>query len=483
MIKIAQQNRTTESTHVGWDRLRSDGGVLLISCYELGHQPLSLAFPLAYLREAGYAPRAVDSSVETLDDDAIRAARLVGIAVPMHTALRLGTQIATRVRSVNPDAVICFYGLYAWLNADFLLREHSDYVIGGEYEQPLRDLCDALERGEPDADIMGVSSRQVRVGPSVERIAFPMPQRESLPELREYAHLMRDGVAIPAGYTEATRGCHHTCLHCPVVPLYRGRFFVVPRPVVLEDIRQQVQAGARHITFGDPDFLNGPTHSLRICRALREEFPGVTFDMTTRIEHILQHRDLMSEFGALGCLFVISAVESVSELVLEKIDKGHTKADVIEALAILDDAGIAMRPSLLPFTPWTTLDDYLELLEFIEEHELIENVDPVHLSIRLLVPPGSALLDRPETAAWLGPLDEAAFTYRWTHADPRVDALQRAVAAVVEHAEMQEQEAYETFRQISMLAHAMAGAPPGESAPKPHSSRKPPPRLSESWFC
>jgi radical SAM superfamily enzyme YgiQ (UPF0313 family) len=457
--------------------------VLLVSCYELGHQPLSLAFPLSYLREAGYAPRAVDSSVETLEDEAIRAARLVAIAVPMHTALRLGTQIATRVRQVNPSAVICFYGLYAWLNADFLLREHGDYVIGGEYEQPLCDLCDALERGETDAQIAGVSSRAVRVGPSVERIAFPMPQRETLPELREYAHLMRDGVAIPAGYTEATRGCHHTCLHCPVVPLYRGRFFAVPRAVVLEDIRQQVRAGAGHITFGDPDFLNGPTHSLRICRALHEEFPDVTFDMTTRIQHILQHRDLMPEFGALGCLFVISAVESVSELVLEKIDKGHTKADVVEALSVLDAAGIAMRPSLLPFTPWTTLDDYLELLDFIEAHDMIENVDPVHLSIRLLVPPGSALLDRPETAAWLGPLDEAAFTYRWTHADPRVDALQRSVAAVVEHAEIQKQVPFETFQQVKILARAMAGAPTPSSVARSKSSRKPPPRLSESWFC
>ena len=477
VIKSVVVERTKRTT------LHRDGAILLVSCYELGHQPLSLAFPLAYLREAGYAPRAVDSSVETLDDEAIRAARLVGIAVPMHTALRLGTQIATRVRQINPDAAICFYGLYAWLNADFLLREHGDYVIGGEYEQPLRDLCATLELGERDAEIAGVSSRAVRVGPSVERIAFPMPQRESLPELRNYAHLMRNDLAIPAGYTEATRGCHHTCLHCPVVPLYHGRFFVVPRPVVLEDIRQQVRAGARHITFGDPDFLNGPTHSLRICRELHEEFPNVTFDMTTRIEHILQHRDLMPEFGALGCVFVISAVESVSELVLEKIDKGHTKADVIEALSVLDKAGIAMRPSLLPFTPWTTLDDYLELLDFIEEYDLIEHVDPVHLSIRLLVPPGSALLDRPETAAWLGPLDEAAFTYRWTHTDPRVDALQRAVATVVEHAEMQKQETFDTFHQVKLLARAMAGAPLPDAAKKAKSTRKPPPRLSESWFC
>ncbi|HVA27392.1 MAG TPA: CUAEP/CCAEP-tail radical SAM protein, partial [Candidatus Baltobacteraceae bacterium] len=248
-------------------------------------------------------------------------------------------------------------------------------------------------------------------------------------------------------------------------------------------IRQQVLQGAGHITFGDPDFLNGPTHSLRVCRELHAEFPHVTFDMTTRIEHILQQREIMPEFGELGCVFAVSAVESVSELVLRNIDKGHTKEDVVEALNVLDGAGIAMRPSLLPFTPWTTLEDYLELLTFIEEHDLIENVDPVHLSIRLLVPPGSALLDRPETAAWLGPLDETAFTYRWTHADPRVDALQRAVAAVVEHAQIEERDPAETFEQVKMLTRAMVGGPPPELRTKPESHRQPPPRLTESWFC
>jgi radical SAM superfamily enzyme YgiQ (UPF0313 family) len=463
--------------------LRSDGAILLVSCYELGHQPLSLAFPLAHLLDAGYAPRAVDTSVDQLDDDVIRAARLVAISVPMHTALRLGTQISSRVRQINPSALICFYGLYAWLNADFLLREHGDYVIGGEYEQPLRELCMALERGEVDSLIEGVSSDSIRVGPSVTRTVFPMPQRGPLPELRQYAHLLRDGLAIPAGYTEATRGCHHTCLHCPVVPVYNGRFFAIPRQVVFEDIRQQVGQGAGHITFGDPDFLNGPTHSLRVCRELHAEFPNVTFDMTTRIEHILQHRELMPEFAALGCVFVISAVESVSESVLQHIDKGHTKADVADALEVLDGAGIAMRPSLLPFTPWTTLDDYLELLSFIEAHDLIENVDPVHLSIRLLVPPGSALLNRPETAEWLGPLDEAAFTYRWTHADPRVDALQRAVAAIVEHAQREERDPSETFAQVKMLATAMAGGPSLEVRATAKSERPRPPRLTESWFC
>jgi radical SAM superfamily enzyme YgiQ (UPF0313 family) len=462
--------------------LSGPGAILLVSCYELGHQPLNLAFPLAWLRESGYAPVAVDTAVDPLDDDTIAGAGLVAISVPMHTALRLGTQIAARVRAINPEARICFYGLYAWLNADHLLRVHGDYVIGGEHERPLLDLVRAIEAGDT-GPIPGVSDHLHRHEPVIERTVFPMPARESLPEMSKYARLMLDGVAIPAGYTEATRGCHHTCRHCPVVPIYGGRFFAIPRDVVLEDIRQQVRQGAGHITFGDPDFLNGPTHALRVCRALHEEFPHVTFDMTTRVEHILKHRDIFPEMRELGCVFIVSAVESISPLVLEKIDKGHTKQDVIDALAVLDDAGIAMRPSLLPFTPWTTLDDYLELLEFFEEYDLIRNVDPVHFSIRLLVPPSSALLDQPDSVEWLGELDEAAYTWTWQNADPRVDDLQHGVAAIAEAGERDDISVEDTFERIKTLAFSIAGQPLPTITRKRNGPAGQPPKLSESWFC
>lgn len=462
--------------------LRAPGAILLLSCYELGHQPLNLASPLAYLREAGYAPAAVDTAVDDLDDATLATARVVAISVPMHTALRLGTQLAERARRLNPAAPICFYGLYAWLNADYLLRAHAEYVIGGEYERALLDLVRALEAGDA-APVPGVSDATTRVSPAIERIAFPAPARGDLPRVDRYARLMRDGLAIPAGYAEATRGCRHACLHCPVTPIYRGRFFAIPRATVLADIRAQVLGGAGHITFGDPDFLNGPTHALRVCRALHEEFPRVTFDITTRVEHVLEHRAIFPELRDLGCVFVLTAVESLSAEVLRRIDKGHTKADVAAALAVLDAAGIAMRPSLLPFTPWTTLPDYLELLEFFEAHDLLGNVDPVHFSIRLLVPPGSALLEQPETAEWLGPLDEAAFTYTWRSPDPRLDRLQRDVARIVEAAAAAGEDAPATFAKIKAASWAYAGESPPPVTKLRHAPPGQPPRLTEAWFC
>ncbi|MGH9194151.1 MAG: cobalamin-dependent protein, partial [Acidimicrobiia bacterium] len=283
--------------------LRRPGSILLISCYELGHQPLSIASAAAFLERAGYTPDTLDISVERFDVESVVRARFVGISVPMHTALRLGVRVAEQIRQTNPTCHICLYGLYASLNAEYLLERVADSVIGGECETPLLGLIQALEEGQP-GKVEGVHRRSHAAGPFLKRLPFPVPSRGGLPALAKYARLEHDGVRRLTGYVEASRGCLHMCLHCPIPPVYGGRFFVVPQDIVLEDIRRLVQAGATHITFGDPDFLNGPRHSLAIVRAMHKEFPALTFDLTAKIEHILERRTFFPELGALGCLFM-----------------------------------------------------------------------------------------------------------------------------------------------------------------------------------
>jgi hypothetical protein len=224
---------------------------------------------------------------------------------------------------------------------------------------------------------------------------------------------------------------------------------VVPRDIVLADIDQQVSLGARHMTFGDPDFLNGPTHSLNVLHAMHEAHPDLTFDFTTKVEHILEHPAFFSEARTLGGLFVISAIESASDLVLDRLEKGHTRMDIDRALEILGAADLPMRPSLVAFTPWTTLDGYLDMLIFIETHDLVDHIDSVQYTIRLLVPPGSALLNHEETFTWLGSLDEKAFTYQWYHPDSRMDRLHQDVSELVEKADETKEDPALTFYRIS----------------------------------
>jgi radical SAM superfamily enzyme YgiQ (UPF0313 family) len=463
--------------------------VLLISCYELGRQPFNIASPWAQLDAAGFAVDGVDTAIDELTDEQLSRARLVAISVPMHTALRLGLEIAARARRVARHAHVCFFGLYASLNAELILAEHGDSVIGGEFEEALVMLASALARGDDGRlreHVPGVVhrreqlSRATRTAPAVLRkLPFVVPRRDKLAPLSRYAtffgpepHEIRK-----VGYVEASRGCLHRCRHCPVTPVYEGRFFVVPQEIVVGDAEQQIAAGARHITFGDPDFFNGPRHGLAVLAELHRRHPEVSFDVTIKIEHLLAYRDRLPELRNSGVVMVVSAVESLSDSVLAKLRKGHTRADVIEALALCRAAGVVVRPSLVAFTPWTSLDDYVELVEWIAREDLVDHIEPIQLAIRLLLPPGSALLAGAEERPWLGALDEAGLGYNWAHPDRRMDLLYRAVSSAV--ADGQDADAGAVFSRIRELAYGARG----EVAPAVTLTRRFVPRLSEAWFC
>ena len=443
--------------------IHDPGAVLLISCYELGHRPIGLTRPLRALEAAGFAPDAIDIAVEPLDVEKVERARFIGISVPMHTALRLGVHLIDRIRQLKQGTPykICMYGLYATLNAEYLLARGVDFCIADTDSTQLVALVESYAKAEQsesqESDFLA-----------------------ELPPLGMYAQFEHKDETRTVGYTETTHGCKHLCTHCPIPPVYNGKFFAVQRDTVLSEIQEQVVEGATHITFGDPDFLNGPTHGLRILRAMHETFPSLTFDFTTKIEHILKNREYFPEFAQLGCRFVISAVETLNEQVLTILEKHHTRADVKEAIDIIHGAGIALRPTWVPFTPWTTLGDYLDLLKFIDTHGLVYHVDPVQYAVRLLIPPGSYLLNRPETKELSLTLDEASFSYTWVHPDARMDELHKTVNALVENDARASVDALKTFYRIWRLAADMRGQSPPIEKKEAH---LPAPRLTEAWFC
>ena len=363
---------------------------VLISTYDLGHQPLGLAMPAAYLETRGWQVRCFDTSVGTPDADALAAADLVGFFLPMHTATRLAVPWIKRVKAINSRARVAAYGLYSQLNQDYLRQLGVCWFV----PTPLAKSAD-----------------------------YPVPQRQGLKPLDRYAHLHVLGQQRTVGYTEGSHGCKHLCRHCPVVPVYQGQFRITPLETVMADIRQQVAAGAQHITFGDPDFFNGPTHARRLVEALHAEFPAVTYDVTIKVEHLLRHRDLLPVLRATGCSFITSAVESLDDAVLEKLAKGHTRADFLQAVDLIRQEGLTLAPTFIAFTPWTTSASYREFLATIRRLDLVENVAPVQLALRLLITQGSRLLELPDIQRVRGDFHPPSLLYRWQHDSPEMDAL------------------------------------------------------------
>jgi radical SAM superfamily enzyme YgiQ (UPF0313 family) len=455
--------------------------ILLISTYELGRQPFGLASPAAWLRVRGHSVSCLDLTREALDEAAILTADLISFYVPMHTATRLATGLVPKIREMNGRAHICFYGLYAPVNEEYLRDLGVGTILGGEFEEGLASLASRLQHGAPNGN---GSLKQQESVISLARQKFLVPDRSGMPEPAKYTRVvMPGGEHRVAGSTEATRGCKHLCRHCPIVPVYKGAFRVVERAIVLEDIRRQVAAGARHITFGDPDFFNGPAHAISIVEAMHREFPELTYDVTIKIEHLRERDALLPALRDTGCLFVTSAVESVDDAVLEKFEKRHTRGDFLAVVARFQELGMTLLPTFVPFTPWTTFEGYTDLLDVLAEQGLSENVAPIQLAIRLLIPAGSRLLELPEVSAMVGPFDSAALVFPWKHEDQRVDALAREISQLVQRGESLKLSRTEIFSHIRRAAHAAAGnrEPDGTA----HSAAKsaPVPYLDEPWYC
>jgi radical SAM superfamily enzyme YgiQ (UPF0313 family) len=452
--------------------------IVLISTYELGRQPFGLASPAAWLRKRGDSVACLDLSRQSLDETAVRAAGLIALYLPMHTATRLAAKLIPTLRELNPIAHLCCYGLYAPMNAGYLRALGVATIVGGEFEQELVNLAERLQ-GVDRGEALPQSEPLV----SLERLNFEVPDRSGMTPIEKYAHLVLPGGGFRVvGSTEASRGCKHLCRHCPIVPVYSGVFRIVSRDVVMQDIRQQVAAGAQHISFGDPDFFNGIRHAMDLVEEFHLEFPDVTYDVTIKVEHLRKHEAHLPKLKETGCLFVISAVEYLDDVVLCALDKGHTRADFLHVVRSFRELGMTLHPTFVPFTQWTTLESYLDLLRVIHDESLIENVAPIQLGIRLLIPEGSRLLELEEVRGNIGPFDPESLFYPWKHADPRVDALSEMVQALAAEGDRRKESRSTVFARIWKAAHTAAGldAPILPQSPSPAAAV---PFLSEPWYC
>ena len=434
--------------------------VLLISTYELGRQPVHLASPAAALRQEGHEVVTVDIAVSEMREELVADTDLVAISVPMHTATRLAGELVSQIRLIRPDLPIAFYGLYALVgDADVEAR------FAGEYEPALVDWVGSGGGGE--------------VFTSTGRSDFAVPDRRGLEPLESYARLELNGETRLAGAVEASHGCRHRCRHCPLPAVYDGRIRVVPRSVVVDDITNLVSRGAQHISFGDPDFLNAPAHSIAVLEEAHARHPGVTFDATVKVSHILDHRRLWPELKTMNLLFVISAFETTDDATLEILDKQHTRADMIEALALLRGTGIHVRPTWLPFMPWTRPRDVADIFRFIAEHNLAAATDPVQMAIKLLVPPDSLLLSHPAMADHLESYDAAALVHTWRFADTETELLWKKMEAIASEASDCGVETVATLNEMRTVVESSTGV----ELPVLEAAVTAVPRLTESWFC
>jgi hypothetical protein len=475
----------------------------MLSTYELGHQPLGLAIPAAVLLAEGHEVEVLDLSTGDRASNAeklsgmLERAELLAISVPMHTAMQLAVPIIKACSTARPELPIVLYGLYAHLGQGDHSPVRASACLRGDDPAPLAELVRSLAPGA--GTNQDLSSRA----------PFLLPARDILPPLAAYARLETQGGQMLSGATISTIGCSRKCLHCPVPIVYQGRSKAITLDLVMADVDQLARLGARHISFADADFLSRPSHAKRVMKEFASSFPKLTFDVTTKVSHLLANEDALSQMADAGCLFVTSAFESTSQKVLDNLAKGHSRSDIVNAASMLRAHGIEPRPSFVPFTPWSTLEDLADILDLIAELELVGNVDAVQYSIELLVPPGSLLLEK--LSGLLGPYDPSRLTWLWDYEVAKEDPvrgaalreLQHSFALIAESAiakdgtaenagavsaylEMREalSGVLHSFSTQSGTNHHFAGANDERALHAVARARSQiSPRLTESWFC
>ena len=462
--------------------MREPGAILLVACYELGHQPLTVAWAAAFLSARGYAPAVMDVSVEPFDPEkATPRAPRRRVRAHAHGAPGRDRGDRAGARRESRRCHVAAWGLYAQLNADYLLAHGVDSVIGGEAEGALVALAEALE-ADTGAPVPGVRTTARPAAPVLSRLGFPVPSRAALPSLKQYARLERDGRHELVGYVEASRGCKHLCRHCPIPPVYGGRFFVVPPDVVMADVRQCVEAGATHVTFGDPGLPErprpragrGPGPPRRVpARDLRRHGEGRAPPAAPR--HAAGAPDARLRVRGVG--------GGVAQRYRAPPPRQGPHAGGRRRARPADARGRHPAPAHLGGVH--AVDDARGL--------------PGHAGLRRRGRPGGLGRSRSSTrsGSWCrrarswsitrrcartsAPWSSGRSPTRWTHPDPRMDALQAEVARIVEAAAEAHADDAATFDQVWRAAGiGTAGRRPVERVAP---DRPRPPRLTEPWFC
>jgi hopanoid C-3 methylase len=402
--------------------------IVLAAVYEGGAQPISIGTAASHLIEQGFQPTCVDTFLDGLpDEEAIANTDLLAISLPLFQSIAPGVELAKRARSINPNVKVVMFGQHANIHAERLLASYCDYVIRGDSEPGLVALaCNPTYEDAAGAPL-GVCRRDRLVQPYIHRGALLPPARHLLPDLSRYRYseleLVRqgDGPLPTVGNIETARGCHHGCTYCSVFAATGRKVSLIPASVVMADIRQVVGLGATHIWFTDAEFLNSKHHGLGIIRRMKREFPDLTFDITTRADHVLEAKEVVAELRELGCEFLTTALEFPSQPVLDAVHKELSIEQIERAIDYCRTIGLRLNPTFIMFNPWVEFDDLARFRVWIDRVGLAKTISPLQYETRLYLYKGSPLLWHPDIQKL--ELIEREFDYEWKHPDSRVDQL------------------------------------------------------------
>ena len=345
--------------------------------------PLGLCSLAAVARKKGYRTIIIDApALNYKNSDVVGkiiklSPKYVGITAATLAIDRAG-KLAAKLKKAKKDLVIMIGGPHITALPRETLLDYPAFDIGviGEGEKVLIELLSALGQNKSLRSVKGVAFRQSKKIITTERNPYikdldtlPMPAWDLLPPLKRYYRSSPQSFdRLPSTSLVTSRGCPNQCTFCDrsVFGNYLRGYssgYVLKMLKVLS-----FQYEIKHILFDDDTFTILKQRLKEICKLIIKEKLDLTWTCLARVDTV--DKPTLKLMKKAGCWQILYGIESGSQEILDKLQKGITIEQIKKALRITREAGIRAKGFFILGTPFETKKTAKLTIDFLKEIEL-----------------------------------------------------------------------------------------------------------------
>jgi radical SAM superfamily enzyme YgiQ (UPF0313 family) len=287
---------------------------------------------------------------------------------------------------------------YSIMPVEILAFLEADFGIVGEGEFAFKQLLEVLANPVHYADISGLVYRENGVinfnppQPIPGKLLDTLPfQHLGLVNYREYFNC--------GGYASIStaRGCAMECSYC-TYPIIEGKCFRARSAWrIVDEIELFLDKGYDYFNLTDSVFNFSCEHVLSFCKEIIKR--GLKLSWNGYLNPITINAETVTLMLAAGCNAFYVGVDSCSDKMLNKMRKGFSKSQIIQAATTLHSLGCDFGFWLLLGGPGETRETLLETFDVIDKINPV--FTPIMYGIRVF--PGTALASEAIQAGTIKP--------------------------------------------------------------------------------
>ena len=322
------------------------------------YPPLGTLYAASMLRSQGISVAVFDTMLQNPISgfpESLRQHRPKFVAIYEDDFNFLSKMCLTRMREVAwqmtasaraAGAIVIAHGSDATDQLEDYLRHGANFVLLGEAETTLSELCAALLASRDTSNISGLAwldsasnvvCKSERAAKAAPWISLPKPARDLI-DMEPYRRAWALSQKAFSLNLVASRGCPYRCNWC-AKPISGDRFQLRSAESVADEMCELKEVyGAEHVWFGDDVFALNHHWTQQFAREMERRGCSLPFKIQARAD--LMTTETVGALKRAGCAEIWMGVESGSQKILDAMDKGLRVAEVATSRERLRKAGI-----------------------------------------------------------------------------------------------------------------------------------------------